>query len=111
VEDMLALGRHYETQPGSFSGTPYEMVYFTSVNGAIELLNEEQVSKLKNKWLLLNEKIRRRSRPFDMPEGGFFTSKKDAKKLGIPNMKSYHLILELRAKPEFVEEFRSAIAK
>lgn len=110
AKDMLALGHEYETQAATFSGTKYEMVYFTSVNGSIEILDEEQVSKLKNKWLVLNEKTSRRSRPFDIPEGGFFTSKKDAKKLGIQNVKAHFLIIEIKAKPEFVEDFRSAIA-
>lgn len=108
---MLSLGHEYETQPGSFSGKPYEMVYFTTVNGAIEILDEEQVGRLKNKWLVLNEKTSRRSRPFDIPQGGFFVSRKDAKKLGIQEMKAHHVILEVKARPEFATEFKSAIAK
>ena len=111
AQDMLDLGHKYETQPATFSGTKYEMVYFTSVNGAVEILGEDQVSRLKNKWLLVNEKTRRRSSPFDIPAGGFFTSKKNAKKLGIQDVKAHHLTLEIKAKPEFVEEFRKAIAQ
>jgi len=111
AQDMLSLGRDYETQPATFSGTPYEMVYFTIVNGDVELLDEEQVSKLPNQWLVLNEKTRRRSQPFDIPEGGFYTSRKAAKKLGLQDMKAHHLILEIKVKPEFAEEFRAAIAE
>jgi hypothetical protein len=111
AQDMLSMGRDYEKQPATFSGTPYEMVYFTMVNGAVELLDEEQVSRLLNKWLVLNEKTRRRSRPFDIPEGGFYTSRKDAKKLGLQDMKAHHLILEIKARPEFAEEFRAAITQ
>ena len=111
AQNMLSMGHDYEKQPATFSGTPYEMVYFTTVNGTVELLDEEQVSRLLNKWLVLNEKTRRRSQPFDIPEGGFYTSRKDAKKLGLPDMKAYHLILEIKVKPEYVEEFRAAIAE
>lgn len=111
--DMLSLGRKiFETQR-TFSitgeGNPIETIYFTQVNGQIEYLTHEQIMRLQNRWLQVNEKTYRRSRPHDIPAGGFYIKKKQAKKMGIPYTKGRYIVIEVRALPEFVAEFRAAI--
>jgi len=107
--DMLALGQiTYETQT-TFMGKPIETVYFTRVNGSAERLMPDQVLRLKNKWIVENEKTWRRSRPHDIPAGGFYTKKKEIKKLGLPYAKGRYIVIEVKAQPAYQAEFRAAI--
>ena len=108
---MLEIGHNYETRETTFMGDNYQMVYFIQIGGDIKNLNTEQIKQLKNDWLILNPDTRRRTAPFDIPEGGFYVSKKEAKKKGIPGINSKSVVLEIKIKPENAIDFRTAIAK
>jgi len=108
---MLELGKDYETNKTTFMGDNFEMIYFTENNGSIELLSEEQIKDIKNDWLILNPDTYRRTAPFDIPEAGFFVSKKEAKKKGIQGIDSRSIVLEVKIKPEYMADFRTAMAR
>lgn len=108
---MLELGKDYETNKTTFMGDHFEMTYFTEIEGRIELINEEQITKIKNDWLILNPDTYRRTAPYDMPEAGFYVSKKQAKKKGITGINSKSIVLEVKIKPESISEFKTAISE
>ena len=108
---MLNLGNKHETKSTNIFGKHFEMLYFTEIDGEIVVLNEDQIRRLKNKWLILNEKRRISSRPFIMPQGGFYLSKRKAKKRGIEGVGSTTLVIEIKPAPEYAVEFRGAITK
>lgn len=107
--DMVNLAHVYETQHSGAFGPLQKVYYFTQIEGMYSMLSEEQVLLLKDKWLVLNEKTRRRSRPFDLPQGGFLLSKKEIKRHGL-SAKKHHMIIQVKIKPEFVKDFRAAMA-
>lgn len=108
---MLELGKDYETNKTTFMGENFEMIYFTENNGSMELLSEEQIKGIKNDWLILNTDTYRRTAPYDIPEAGFFVSKKEAKKKGIQGIDSRSIVLEVKIKPEYMADFRTAMAR
>lgn len=108
---MLELGKDYETNQTTFMGDNFEMLYFTEIEGAIKILDEEQIRQLKNDWVILNPDTYRRTAPFYMPEGGFYVSKKEAKKKGIQGINSRSIVLEVKIKPESIADFQAAIAE
>ena len=108
---MLELGKDYETNKTTFMGDNFEMTYFTEIEGDIELLNEEQIRRIKNDWLILNPDTYRRTAPFDMPEAGFYVSKKQAKKNGIEGINSKSIVLEVKIKPESITDFQAAMVE
>lgn len=109
--DMLKLGFKYETEVTNVFGNHYEMVYFTEIDGEIIILNQEQIKRLINKWLNLNKKTRVSTRPFVMPQGGSYISKRKAKKRGVEGIGKRSLVLEIKAIPEYMTEFRAAISQ
>ena len=104
---MVALGNKYKNTQ-AFTGN-YKIVYFTMVGGNALTLNEEQLLNIRNDWLIINTKTRRRTNPFDMPEAGHFTKKKDAKNTGIPIPGGALIIWEIKIKPEFANDFKSLV--
>jgi hypothetical protein len=107
--DMLTLGNFYETEYQTILGGNYKMVYFTMIDGEIVYLNKTQIKQLKNKWLVLNTDTRMNTRPFLVPEAGFHVKKGKAKKRGLVDLPSASFVVEVRAKPEYMEEFQAAI--
>ena len=112
MQDMLNLGNRYETQEINMTGQHFKMLYFTSIEGKIVTLNTEQVKSIKNKWIKQNKDT---GATFNMnagvPAGGFPVSRKDAKKLGIEEVDSRTLVIQIKVKPEFQSEFNSAMKK
>ena len=110
--DMLALGKRYETEAINLAGQHFKMLYFTTVDGKFVILTNEQVSSLKNKWILMNKET---GQTFNMnlgvPAGGFPVSRKDAKKMGIEEVDGRTLVIEIKCKPEFQSQFNSAVLK
>lgn len=106
---MLELGNNYETKETTFMGDHFEMIYFTMNEGAVQILNKEQIKEIKNNWLILNPDTYRRTAPFNIPEAGFFVSKKEAKKRSIQGINSKSIVLEVKIKPEYISDFRTAI--
>jgi hypothetical protein len=49
------------------------------------------------------------TRPFLVPEAGFHVKKGKAKKRGLVDLPSASFVVEVRAKPEYMEEFQAAI--
>lgn len=107
---MLELGKDYETNKTTFMGDNFEMIYFTEIEGRIELLNEDQIMMIKNDWVILNPDTYRRTAPYDMPEAGFYVPKNKAKKRGIPGVNSKSIVLEVKIKPESLDHFNSVIS-
>jgi len=107
--DMLELGKDYETNQTTFMGENFEMIYYTEIEGSIKILDKEQIKQLKNGWLILNPNTYRSSNPHQMPEGGFYVSKKQAKKIGIQGISSKSIVLEIKIKPEAIADFQSII--
>lgn len=108
--DMVTLAHKYETLQSGIFGPNNKVYYFTQIEGKYSMLSEEQVLLLKDKWLVLNEKTwRRMGPPHDLPQGGFLQSKKDIKKHGI-STKKHHMMIQIKIKPEFVEDFRAAMS-
>jgi hypothetical protein len=105
--EMITIGN----QSMRTFGGPFEMVYFVTLDGEINILNEDQVRRLKNKWLILNEKTRRGSAPRTIPQGGFYVKKKDARKRGLDWVSGKNFVLEIKIKPEFIDEFKTEILK
>ena len=108
--DMVALAHVYEGQQSGAFGPYQEVFYFTQIEGMYTMLSEEQVLQLKDKWLVLNEKIWQRTRPFDLPQGGFLLSKKEIKKHGL-SAKKHQMMIQIKIKPEFVADFRAAMSE
>jgi hypothetical protein len=108
--EMVTLAHKYETRQAGIFGPNHKVYYFNQIDGTYSMLGEEQVLRLKDKWLVINEETWRRPRPFDLPQGGFLLSKKDIKKRGI-TAKKHHMLIEIKIKPEFVAEFGSAMTK
>ena len=109
--DMLNLGYYYEAEYTNMFGSNYKMLYFTLVQGEIVILNEDQILRLKNNWLVLNEETSTNTRPFNFPKGGFHVRKKHAKKRGIEGVKSNTLVIEIKARPEYESEFLLAVSQ
>jgi TPR repeat protein len=113
--DMLALGRHYETEEIPMSeklttGANFIMLYFTEFDGKAVHLNETQVAQIKNKWLVLNEKTKRLWVPLDVPQAGFYVSSEDARARDIEGVTKRSYVLEIKAKPEFLKDFQAAMS-
>ncbi len=108
---MLEIGKNYETIETTFMGGNFEMFYYTEIEGAVKILDEEQIKQLKNHWLILNPNTYRRTAPFNMPDGGFYVSKKQAKKKGIQGINSKSIVLEVKIKPESIADFQTAIGE
>ena len=108
--DMVNLAHEYETQQSGAFGPYQKVYYFTQIDSMYSMLSEEQVLRLKDKWLVLNEKTRRRTRPFDLPQGGFLLSRKEIKQHGV-SAKKHHMMTQIRIKPEFVADFRAAMSE
>jgi hypothetical protein len=106
---MLELGKNYETNETTFMGDHFEMIYYTEIGGSVKILDEEQIRQLKNNWLILNPDTYRRTAPFYMPEGGFYVSKKEAKKKGIQGINSRSIVLEVKIKPESITDFQAVV--
>ena len=106
---MLELGKDYETNKTTFMGDNFEMIYFTEAEGKIVLLSEDQIKRIKNDWVVLNPDTYRRTAPFDIPEAGFFVPKNKAKKRGIPGINSKSIVLEVKIKPESMDDFMGVI--
>lgn len=107
--EMLNLGNYYETEYTTITGGNYKVVYFTMIDGEIVYLNKTQIAQLKNKWLVLNEETRMNTRPFYVPEGGFHVKNRHAKKRGLV-LPSSSFVIEIKAKPEYLSEFKAAIS-
>lgn len=108
--EMLNLGNYYETEYTTIMGGNYKVVYFTMIDGEIVYLNKTQIKQLKNKWLVLNEETRMNTRPFYVPEGGFYVKNRHAKKRGLVDLPSSSFVVEIKAKPEYMAEFQAAIS-
>lgn len=109
ASDMVKLAHEYETLQSGVFGPNYKVRYFTQIEGTNTMLSEEQVLQIRNRWLVLNEKTWRRSGPpHDLPQGGFLLSKREVKDLGVSAEKN-HMVIMIRIKPEFLEEFRAAV--
>lgn len=109
ASDMVGLAHQYETLQSGIFGPNYEVRYFTQIEGANMMLGEEQVLKIKDKWLVLNEKTwRRGGPPHDLPQGGFLLSKTEVKDYGI-SAEKHHMMILIKIKPEFAEEFRQIV--
>lgn len=110
--DMLALGKRYETEAINLAGQHFKMLYFTTVDGKLVILTSEQVSSLKNKWILINKDT---GQTFNMnlgvPAGGFPVSRKNAKKMGIEEVDGRTRVIEIKCKPEFQSEFNLVVLK
>lgn len=109
ARDMLALGQRTNRYERTFMGKPLQMVYFTMINDKVMYLSEEHVLRLKNKWLVINEETYRRSNPHHMPAGGFYVSKRNAKKRGLQYTKSHFIVIEVKAKSDFTADFQTAL--
>lgn len=110
ASDMVALAHEYEKLQSGVFGPNREVRYFTQIEGTNMMLSEEQVLQIKDKWLVLNENTWRRSGPpHDLPQGGFLLSKKEVKKYKI-SMEKHHMMILIKIKPEFIDEFRSALS-
>ncbi len=105
AQEMITIGK----QSTRTFGGPYEMIYFVDLGDTLAFLSENQVSQLKNKWLILNEKTRRGSAPRIIPEGGFYVKKNDAQKRGIEGVSGKNFVLEIKIKPEYIAEFKSEV--
>jgi hypothetical protein len=109
--DMVALGHKYNNEQWRIFGPQNEVHYFTQVEGKYTMLDEEQVLRLKDKWLILNEKTwRRAGPPHHLPQGGFLLSNKEVKKLGI-SAEKHHVMIQIKIKPEFVADFQAAMSE
>jgi hypothetical protein len=108
--EMLNLGTYYETEYTTILGGNYKVVYFTVVDEKLVYLNKTQIKQLKNKWLVLNTETRMNTRPFNVPEGGFYVKNRHAKKRGLVDISSSSFVIEIKPKPEYESEFRAAIA-
>jgi len=108
---MLELGNDYETNQMTFMGDNFEMMYFTENQGAIKMLDKEEIKRLKNDWLILNTNTYRSTNPHSMPEGGFYVTKKQAKKKGIQGINSRSIVLEVKIKPESLADFQAAMGE
>jgi hypothetical protein len=108
--DMLALGHQYEKVEMRIFGGHYRMVYFTEIDGQIVNLDKMQVALLKNKWLILNEKLRRSTSPSTMPAAGHITKMKTAKKRGVQGVQSGDMIFEIKIRPEYMEAFKAMLS-
>ena len=106
---ITTTAEDYETNKTTFMGDNFEMIYFTEIEGRIELLNEDQIMMLKNDWVILNPDTYRRTAPYDMSEAGFYVPKNKAKKRGIPGVNSKSIVLEVKIKPEYIDAFNRAI--
>ena len=73
------------------------------------MLSDGQIIRIKNDWLVLNEKPRLGSYNVKIPEASFYLSKRKAKKRGIQGIGSDSVVLEIKAKPEHMAELREAI--
>jgi hypothetical protein len=109
ASDMVKLAHQYESQQSGAFGPYQKVYYFTQIEGMYSMLSEEQVLLLKDKWLVLNEKTWQRTRPFDLPQGGFLLSRKEVKQVGV-SAKKHHVMIQIKIKPEFVEDFRAAMS-
>lgn len=108
--DMVSLAHEYETLQSGVFGPNREVLYFAQIEGVNTFLSEEQVLRLKDKWLVLNEKTWRRSGPpHDLPQGGFLLGKKEVKKFGI-SAERHHMVIQIKIKLEFVDEFLLAVS-
>jgi hypothetical protein len=112
--ELINLGRYYETsdhqRPVFSTDSHFSVRYFSSIDDEIVYLNEEQVARLKNKWLVLNDKLRQNTVPFDLPRGAFYLKRKAALNRGLENLPRSSLVFEIKAKPEYADEFRAAIS-
>jgi hypothetical protein len=108
--EMLNLGDYYETEYTTILGDNYEVVYFTVIDEEIVYLNKTQIKLLKNSWLVLNTETRMNTRPFHVPEGGFYVKNRHAKKRGLVDISSSNFVIEIKVKPEYLAEFQAAIS-
>lgn len=107
--DMVNLAHQYETLQSGIFGPNYQVRYYTRIDDTNSILSEEQVLKIKDKWLVLNEQTWRRSGPpHDLPQGGFLLSRKEIKQYGIPTEKN-HMVILIRIRPEFREAFLQSV--
>ena len=109
--NMLEIGKDYETNKTTFMGDNFEMIYYSEIEGSIKILNEEQIKKIKNSWLILNPDTYRRTAPYDIPEGAFYVTKKQAKKNGIQGINARSIVLEVKIKPESMADFMTVISE
>jgi hypothetical protein len=78
------------------------------IDGKVVYLSKEQVSAIKNKWLVLNEDTIRRSTPNVIPRGSHYLKKKEVKSRRIENANK-GIVLEIKIKPEYMSQFRAAL--
>lgn len=109
--DILQLGKDYETNKTTFMGDNFEMIYFSEIEGTVKILNEDQIKKIKNDWLILNPETYRRTAPYDIPKGAFYVPKKKAKKRGIQGINGRSIVFEVKIKPESIAEFMTVISQ
>jgi hypothetical protein len=106
VVDMLNWGKNFEAKYKK-----RKMVNFTSIEGKSVVLSNDQIEKIQNQWLILNQKRWHSSYSFEVPEAGFTVSERKAKKRGVEGDGSKRLVLEIKVKPEYMVEFQSAISR
>jgi hypothetical protein len=105
--DVFKWGTNYETRRKN-----KKMIYFTAVEGEIFVLSEEQIKRIKNGWLILNEKpLLGSGSTVKIPEASFYLSKRKAKKAGVQGIESDSVVLQLKAKPEHMTELREAMSQ
>ena len=106
VVDMFNWGDNFEAK---YQTT--KMLYFTSIEEKDIVLSKEQVERIKNRWLIVNQKRWHSAYSFDVPEAGHSVSKRQAEKREIEGGGAGKFVLEIKVQPEYMAEFRAAIAQ
>jgi hypothetical protein len=106
VVDMFNWGDNFEAKYQAS-----KMLYFTSIEGKDIVLSKEQVERIKNRWLIVNQKRWHSAYAFDVPEAGHSVSKRQAERREIEGGGAGKFVLEIKVQPEHMAEFRAAIAQ
>lgn len=103
--DILEWSEKYE---GKYKKK--EVLYFAEAGGEVFVLTDDQMSAIKNAWLVLNEKTNMMSWPHYIPEASFKLSKGKTKKRGVAGVESRHFVLELKVHADHVQAFYNAVS-
>jgi len=111
AQDLIAEGDGNESRITTLSGKHYRMLYFAEIGGERITLSKEQVKRLKNGWILAKDETDRTSSGLVIPRAGYHLSGKEAKARGFEGLQSTDFVLEIKAAPESLAEFRTALTQ
>lgn len=106
VVDMFKWGDNFEAKYQAS-----KILYVTSIEGKDIVLSKEQVERIKNQWLVVNQKRWHSAYAFDVPEAGHSVSKRQAENREIEGGGAGKFVLEIKVQPEYMAEFRAAITQ